>query len=354
MSLFGCSAAPRPNPSASRGPIRSNPPGYRQRLQRAAELVDRSNDLFRVDGVTISPYGPCWPGFTLMPDPYLAPYGQPTRGRTMVTSEKVEQAIRFCHDQRVRLNIVASGLAELDSHLNQLEALGEAPLTANGRAWTLQHFYFAPADPVRRFAALGFDVTTSMSFSWGKSELVRGTVRRAPAGRLHSARPAPPGRSPRRGAHRLGTRQRLRTDRLGRPAVLRGQRAAGRDPGHQPPTGPRHVDPRRRPRPVLGRHRIHRAWQPCRPCRRRPRSADVLAGGPARHSRRLHDARWTHRRRPRSYDWQAGRHWRRRQPAALTSVWLHRTPRHRRPGTLRESSQVRRNPADGPGSTTVR
>jgi len=149
------------------------PAGYRERLQRAAELVDRSDDLLRVDGVTVSPYGPCWPGFTLMRDPYRDPYGQPTRGRTMVTPEKVEQAIRFCHDQRVRLNIVASGLAELDSHLHQLEALGRAPLTANGRAWILQHFYFAPADLVRRFAALGLDVTTSMSFSWGKGELVR-------------------------------------------------------------------------------------------------------------------------------------------------------------------------------------
>src|SRR5258708_5406648 len=39
---------------------------------------------------------------------------------------------------RVRLNIIASGLAEVDSHLRQLEALGQAPLSADGRAWLLQ------------------------------------------------------------------------------------------------------------------------------------------------------------------------------------------------------------------------
>jgi hypothetical protein len=108
-----------------------------------------------------------------MRDPYQDPYGEPTHGRTMVSADKVDQAIRFCHDHGVRLNIVASGLAELDTHLQQLEALDGAPLAADGRAWLLQHFYFAEPDLVRRVAALGFDVTTTMSFSWGKGELVR-------------------------------------------------------------------------------------------------------------------------------------------------------------------------------------
>jgi hypothetical protein len=149
------------------------PGDYLERLERAAELADRSDDLFRIDGVTVSPYGPCWPGFTLMRDPYQNPYGEPTLGRTMVSSEKVGQAIQFCHDNGVRLNIVASGLAEIDTHLQQLEALSDAPLTTGGRPWLLQHFYFAEPDLVRRFAALGFVVTTTMSFSWGKGELVR-------------------------------------------------------------------------------------------------------------------------------------------------------------------------------------
>jgi predicted amidohydrolase YtcJ len=37
----------------------------------------------------------------------------------------------------------------------------------------LQNLYFAEPDQVKRFAALGMDVTTTMSFSWGKGELVR-------------------------------------------------------------------------------------------------------------------------------------------------------------------------------------
>jgi predicted amidohydrolase YtcJ len=108
-----------------------------------------------------------------MREPYRDPYGNLTTGRVAVSAEKVEQTIRFCHDQGVRLNIAASGLAERDSHLDQLEALGVAPLAADGRAWLLQHFYFAQPGLIRRAAALGLDVTTTMSFSWGKGEIVR-------------------------------------------------------------------------------------------------------------------------------------------------------------------------------------
>jgi predicted amidohydrolase YtcJ len=149
------------------------PAEYRERLDRARDLTDRSDEMFRVDGVTVSPYGPCWPGFTLMREPYQDPYGRQTRGRPSVSPDKVGQAIRYCHENSVRLNIVTSGLAEIDSHLNQLEALSEAPLSADGRAWLLQHFYFADPALVQRAAALGLDVTTTMSFSWGKGELVR-------------------------------------------------------------------------------------------------------------------------------------------------------------------------------------
>lgn len=147
--------------------------GYLGQLARARDLVDRTDDLFRVDGVTVSRYGPCGPGFTLMREPYRGPYGEPTTGRSFVSPEKIKQAMAFCRDNGLRLNIVTAGTGENDTHLEQLEALGQAPLTADGRAWLLQNLYFAEPDQVKRFAALGMDVTTTMSFSWGKGELVR-------------------------------------------------------------------------------------------------------------------------------------------------------------------------------------
>jgi hypothetical protein len=146
---------------------------YMHRLARARDLVDRTDDLFRVDGVTVSRYGPCGPGFTLMREPYQGPYGELTTGRSFVSPEKIKQAIAFCHQAGLRLNIVTAGLAETDVHLDQLESLSRTPLAADGRAWLVQNLYFAEPDQIRRLAALGMDVTTTMSFSWGKGELVR-------------------------------------------------------------------------------------------------------------------------------------------------------------------------------------
>jgi predicted amidohydrolase YtcJ len=100
----------------------------------------------------VSPYGPCWTGFAQMRQPYLDPYGQPTGGRVMVQPDKLEEAVRFCHEADVRLKIVASGNAEIDDDLQLLEQLGDAPLTADGRPWILQQFYFADPTLVARAA----------------------------------------------------------------------------------------------------------------------------------------------------------------------------------------------------------
>jgi hypothetical protein len=61
------------------------PEAYLNRLDQARDLVDRSDDLFRVDGVTIERGSPLWPGFILMREPYEGPYGEKTTGRSSVS-----------------------------------------------------------------------------------------------------------------------------------------------------------------------------------------------------------------------------------------------------------------------------
>jgi predicted amidohydrolase YtcJ len=146
---------------------------FQARLELARDIVTREDSLLRIDGVTISRGGPCWPGFILMREPYLDPEGHPTRGRSFVSAERAERAMRFCLEEGVRLNVVTAGVAEHDTYLDALESLQAAPLATEERAWLLQHLYFVEPEQARRFAALGFDATTSMSFSWGKGELVR-------------------------------------------------------------------------------------------------------------------------------------------------------------------------------------
>jgi predicted amidohydrolase YtcJ len=150
---------------------------FRARLEQAAGLVQRADDMLRVDGLTIGRGGPCGPGFILMRDPYLGPEGEPTTGVSFVSEERAETAIRFAHERNLRLNIVTAGTGENDTYLDALEQLdGREALAADGRAWLLQHLYFCEPEQARRIGRLGLDVTTSMSFSWGKGELVRERV----------------------------------------------------------------------------------------------------------------------------------------------------------------------------------
>ena len=78
--------------------------------------------------------------------------------------------MRFCAARGLRLNVIAVGTGEHDEYLAQLEAVaGEHDF--RDRHWILQHAFFVEPEQARRYAALGFDVTTSMSFSWGKGDL---------------------------------------------------------------------------------------------------------------------------------------------------------------------------------------
>jgi len=143
---------------------------FRARLAEARTLVDTGDDWLRVDGVTVSRGGPCWPGFLLMRDEYRGPYGEPTRGRSFIPPEWCEVAMRYCAEHDLRLNMVVTGNAEHDAYLDQLEGV-DRDLGVRGRRWLLQHVFFLEPAQARRYAALGIEATTSMSFSWGKGDL---------------------------------------------------------------------------------------------------------------------------------------------------------------------------------------
>jgi predicted amidohydrolase YtcJ len=143
---------------------------FHGQLETALEMVDRSDEVLKIDGVTLSRGGPCWPGFMVMRRPYRGPYGERTTGKQFVSAEKAATAIDFCARRGLRLNVIAVGDREHDEYLDQLERTADAHPFAD-RHWILQHAFFVEEEHARRYARLGFDVTTSMSFSWGKGDL---------------------------------------------------------------------------------------------------------------------------------------------------------------------------------------
>ena len=140
------------------------------RLEMATGMVDVADDWLRVDGITVSRGGPCWPGFLLMRDPYLGPYGARTTGRSFVSRAKARRAMEYCAARGLRLNVIVAGTGEHDEYLHDLEVVA-ASGGVRDRHWILQHAYFVEPEQARRYGALGFDVTTSMSFSWGKGDM---------------------------------------------------------------------------------------------------------------------------------------------------------------------------------------
>ena len=148
---------------------------FERRLEWALEQVDAGDDLLRVDGLTLSRGGPCWPGMLVMRDAYRGPYGHLTNGVQFVPAARASRAMEFCASRGLRLNLLAAGDREHDEYLDQMERLA-ADHDFRAAGWVLQHAYLVEEEQARRYAALGFDVTTSMSFSWGKGELIRERV----------------------------------------------------------------------------------------------------------------------------------------------------------------------------------
>ncbi len=144
---------------------------FSERLERARTMSDVRDDWLRHDGVTVSQGGPCWPGFLRTHRPYRGPYGELTNGVTFVSEEKQRLALEFCATHGLRLNFLGAGDRDHDEFLANAEIVASRHPSGRTRGWILQHVFFLSSEQARRYAALGFQVTTSMSFSWGKGDM---------------------------------------------------------------------------------------------------------------------------------------------------------------------------------------
>ncbi len=143
---------------------------FRDHLQAALAMESTADDLLRHQGVTLSRGGPCWPGFLRMWEPYRGPWGELTTGVEFVAPEKELLALDFCAERGLRLNFIGAGYRDHDEFLDRAEAVARR-FPIGDRGWILQHVFFLTERAAARYAALGFRVTTSMSFSWGKGDL---------------------------------------------------------------------------------------------------------------------------------------------------------------------------------------
>lgn len=143
---------------------------YRRRLELGHSLLESTDDLFRVTGITFSPGSPASPGLIRMHEPYKGPFGESTRGVTFLSAEKQRVFVDFCYDQDIRANFCVAGYRDNDDILAELERLSDRGRVQK-QEYVIQHAILITEEQARRFAKLGCVITTSVGFSWAKGDL---------------------------------------------------------------------------------------------------------------------------------------------------------------------------------------
>jgi predicted amidohydrolase YtcJ len=161
LELFNSPFAPHTLPT---------PEYLAERLALGLRLKTEGGGQVRVDGVTLSRGGPCWPGYLRQHEPYRGPDGTMTRGHTFVPQWTEPATMRFCLEHDLRFNMVLGGLRDHDDFLASVQALGrDADIAA--RQWVLQHSILIGPDHIERYRELAFEMTTSTGFAWGKGDM---------------------------------------------------------------------------------------------------------------------------------------------------------------------------------------
>jgi predicted amidohydrolase YtcJ len=145
---------------------------FDRRLEDAARSIELTDPYFRFNGVTIMWDGTCFPGGMMMSSEYIGPYGERTCGFHNISPDKAERAMRFCAERRLRLNTMCMGDNANEENLTMLERLAEE-FDIRPLKWILIHSVFITPEQIKRYQRLNFDLTTSMSFCWGKGDLFR-------------------------------------------------------------------------------------------------------------------------------------------------------------------------------------
>ena len=143
----------------------------RETLETALAMRTVDDDWLRIDGITACVWGPCSSGNMAWNAGYQGPWGERTTGNRVISEENLRFAYEFCAERGLRLNLCAVSPDEHDEHFALAdEVMRKHNLDRTG--WLVQHGYLLREDQAKRYAELGFDMTVSMSFTFGEGEML--------------------------------------------------------------------------------------------------------------------------------------------------------------------------------------
>ncbi|QKZ16147.1 amidohydrolase [Streptomyces chartreusis] len=158
-------------PSAMPWDERMSTEDLRARLEHA--LADRKldDDWLRVDGITACVWGTCYSGALPWHTPYADPWGGTTTGSRWISEENTRFAMDFCAKHGLRLSLCAGSPVEHDEFLElTAQAMKKYDLDSSG--FHLYAGYMIREEQAKRYAELGYDMTISMSFTFGKADMM--------------------------------------------------------------------------------------------------------------------------------------------------------------------------------------
>lgn len=125
------------------------------------------DDWLKICGINVPIDAPIRFGLGLMKEPYLDPYGKPTTGVQLVTTETLKHIALLAARNNLRLNSCISGNKAADVTLKVFEEVNrEIPI--KDRRWAIQHVQFASQENFDKCKELGICVTVCTNFEWGE------------------------------------------------------------------------------------------------------------------------------------------------------------------------------------------
>jgi len=147
---------------------RPTPEELRTRLELALSMMETNDELLRHNGITVARSGPCSPGFINLYEPFKSPYGELIYGYEFLPKWVEEQAIDFCMEHGLRMNILAATQKDHDSFFDSVQKHSKDEIRK--RHWLLQHAIMVTEHDAERYADYGIGVTTCKGFHWGKGD----------------------------------------------------------------------------------------------------------------------------------------------------------------------------------------
>ncbi|RYC80374.1 hypothetical protein BFJ63_vAg16737 [Fusarium oxysporum f. sp. narcissi] len=139
-------------------------------LQVALDDVDTDDDWLRISGITTCAFGPAYCGVMLWTKGYSDAYGNRTGGIRRTDMNKIEAAFDFCVRTGLKLNICSCSPEEHDQYIDLTKKVKDKYNMGNPE-WLIEHGYLMRPDQPKKLRDLGYDITVSGAFTYGKGDM---------------------------------------------------------------------------------------------------------------------------------------------------------------------------------------